>query len=436
MNVFGKFRFGKQPEKKIEPRFENPAADESLAFSPGSPSPDESSLKIEALAKEVTVAATIAVVAGAAAGSLSTPALPVHKLAWSWVSRHERALSGVGMIGGFAFDNYSFRRIDLPNTQILFIAYLVVSATCILWLHRLITRSEQGKPMPRWHSILPMAAQFTLGGMWSAFLVFYTRGAVFATAWPYLLVLVAIFVGNEVFKHYHSRLVFTATLFFFGLYSYTIVTAPIITRQIGNFTFLFAGIVALAIFWLFTGAIRRLGLKQWREARLQIGAGALAVYSVLNLFYFTGVLPPLPLALADSGVYHAVAKKGDIYQAQGEPQPWYTRFGAAPVLHMAPGEGLYFYSAVFAPIKLSTSIVHRWQHYDVARRKWRTVSKVTYAINGGRDGGYRGYTLTHHVAPGDWRVDVDTPDGHVIGRVRFFVEMTPKALPLVGQILH
>jgi hypothetical protein len=428
--------FGKKSEPaKIEPSFvKSSSAEDSLKFAPGNP--DETALDLEIVAKEVAVTATVAVVAGVVAGAVSTPALPAHKVAWGWLTRHERALSGVGMIGGFGFDSYSFRRIDLPNTQILFIAYLLVSAVAILWLHRMIARQEQGKPMPKWHSFLPMAAQFALGGMWSAFLVFYTRGAVFATAWPYLLVLVAIFIGNEVFKHYHSRLVFTAILFFFGLYSYAIVTAPILTRNIGNFTFLFAGIAALGIFLIFARAIRAMGMRQWREARAPIAGGVIAVYAVLNLFYFTGVLPPLPLALADSGVYHAVAKKGDVYQAQGETQPWFTRFGAAPVLHLAQGEGIYVYSAVFAPIKLSTRIVHRWQHYDVAPRKWRTVSKVTYAINGGRDGGYRGYTLTHHVAPGDWRVDVDTPDGHIIGRVRFSVATTPKPIPLVAQTLR
>jgi hypothetical protein len=428
--------FGKKSEPaKIEPSFvKSSSADDSLKFAPVNP--DETALNLETVAKEVAVAATVAVVASAVAGAVSTPALPAHKVAWGWFTRHERALSGVGMIGGFGFDSYSFRRIDLPNTQILFIAYLTVSAVAILWLHRMIARQEQGKPMPKWHSILPMAAQFALGGMWSAFLVFYTRGAVFASAWPYLLVLVAIFIGNEVFKHYHSRLVFTAILFFFGLYSYAIVTAPILTRNIGNFTFLFAGIAALGIFLIFARAIRAMGMRQWREARAPIAGGVIAVYAVLNLFYFTGVLPPLPLALADSGVYHAVAKKGDVYQAQGETQPWFTRFGAAPVLHLAQGEGIYVYSAVFAPIKLSTRIVHRWQHYDAIQRKWRTVSKVAYAINGGRDGGYRGYTLTHHVASGDWRVDVDTPDGHIIGRVRFSVEMIPKAIPLVVQTLR
>jgi Protein of unknown function (DUF2914) len=370
-----------------------------------------------------------AAIAGAATPSQAfvagAVAQPFFKAAFSWIVRYERQLSGAGMVGGFAFDNYAFRRIDLPNTQFVFLGYLSLAAIAILILHGLSERESRGRPMPRWHGILPMAAQFALGALWSAFLVFYSRGAVLGASWPFLLVLIAIFIGNELFKHYHSRLVFTAILFFFALFSYVIVTAPILTRSVGTFTFLLSGIVALFLFALFLRLVRRIGPTQWLSARWWVALGSVGVYATLNAFYFTGVLPPLPLALAAGGVYHFVAKDGDAYRALEEPQPWYTHLGFEPVLHMAPGEPLYVYSAVFAPIRLSADIVNRWQHYDSARKSWRTVSKVAFPINGGRDGGYRGYTITHHVAPGDWRVDVDTADGHVIGRVRFAVEMVP-----------
>jgi len=368
-----------------------------------------------------------------AAGAAAQPFL---KAAFGWIVRYERQLSGAGMVGGFAFDDWNFRRIDLPNTQFVFIGYLSLAAISILILHGLAERAINGKPMPRWHGILPMAAQFALGALWSAFLVFYSRGAVLGASWPFLLVLVAIFIANEVFKKYHSRLIFTAVLFFFALFSYAIVTMPILTRSIGAFTFIFSGIVALGVFALFLKLVKKIGPIEWRGARWWIALGSVAVYAVLNVFYFTGVLPPLPLALAESGVYHFVAKSGDAYSAQDEAQPWYTRFGFEPTLHMAAGQPLYFYSAVFAPIRLSTDIVHRWQHYDTARKSWRTVSKVTFAINGGRDGGYRGYTVTHHVTAGDWRVDVDTADGHVIGRVNFAVEMVPAKVAAPEQVLR
>ena len=161
----------------------------------------------------------------------------------AWIPRYERQLSAFGMLAGFVTDNFMFRRVDLPNTQLIFIAYLVVAAVSILVLHIFNARNDPDTPPPRWHAFIPMATQFALGGLWSGFLIFYTRSAVLLASWPFLLVLAAIFIGNEFFKHYHSRLAFTSTLLFFGLFSYAIVTVPIFTRSVGVFTFLLSGAV-------------------------------------------------------------------------------------------------------------------------------------------------------------------------------------------------
>jgi hypothetical protein len=353
-------------------------------------------------------------------------AVRLRKTIFGWVSRHERSLSAVSMIGGFAFDNYAYRRIDLPNTQALFIGYLTVAGIAIVLLHLFATRARDGKPMPRWHSILPMATQFTLGALWSGFLIFYSRSAVLTESWPFMLVLVAIFVGNEVFSRYHSRLVFTSILYAFALFSYFIVTVPIFTHTVGPFTFLISGLAAFSVFLIFLNIVRWAGREQWRSARLQVLAGSALVYATLTAFYFTGTLPPLPIALMDKGVFHFVKRAGDVYQAQGEPQDWMTRFGRPPVLHISPGQPVYVYSAVFAPIKLSTTIVHHWQHYNRIRHKWQTISDVSFTINGGRDGGYRNYTIQHKIWDGDWRVDVRTADGRIIGRIPFHIENVPQ----------
>jgi hypothetical protein len=343
----------------------------------------------------------------------------VLKRLFAFIARHERSLSAASMIGGFAFDNYAFRRIDLPNTQVVFIAYLAVAAVSMAIMHVLAERVANGKEWRRWRAILPFATQFALGGLWSAFLVFYSRTAVLTASWPFLMVLVAIFLGNEIFKHYHSRLAFAAVLFFFALYSYCIVTMPLVTHSVGVLNFLLAGGVALVIFFALMRVVAGLGPQEWRATRAQVGLGAALVYVLMNIFYFAGVLPPLPIALSAGGVYHYIAKVGAKYKAVAEPQSWSVRFGAPAVMHVKAGEPLYVYSAVFAPVKLNTKVQHRWQRYDAAHYSWRTISTVTYAINGGRDGGYRGYTLSHKITPGQWRVDVDLPNGHIIGRIRF-----------------
>jgi hypothetical protein len=362
------------------------------------------------------------------------------------LTRYERHLSAAAMAAGFVIDNYTFGRIDRPAANIIFTAYLALAAAAIALLHFLQSRADRkldvaaadeqdsapGSEPPgsrfgrRLHATLPAATQFALGGLLSGFLVFYSRSAVFAASWPFLVLMAAIFIGNEAFRRYRDRLVFTGLLFFFLLYSYAIFVVPVLLGRIGSFTFAVSGLLAIIVFVLYLRLLRGLGRERYDQTRFRLVGGALAVLAVINLFYFTDILPPLPLALSNVGVYHAVKRTGNVYTAASEPTPasWLPSF-AKPVLHMAPGEPISVYSAVFAPIKLSTRISHRWQWYDPVRKRWVVQSVVTYPISGGREGGYRGYTIKTKPKSGSWRVDIDTIDGRLIGRVTFDVEAVP-----------
>src|SRR5262249_26712404 len=159
-------------------------------------------------------------------------------------------------------------------------------------------------------------------GLWSAFVIFYGRSAVVAASWPFLLMLVAILVGNEVFRKYHSRLAFACVLLFFALFSYAIFVLPMFTGTMGRQTFLQSGLFAVAAFTLVLMLLWALGPERIRGAWRHIAAGAFGVYAAINLFYFTNILPPLPLALANAGIFHTVTKTGADYQVAGEPQSW------------------------------------------------------------------------------------------------------------------
>jgi hypothetical protein len=175
----------------------------------------------------------------------------------------------------------------------------------------------------------------------------------------------------------------------------------------------------LVLFALRTVGRERL-LKAWRGIVL----GSAGVLAVINLFYFTNVLPPLPLALSYAGVFHSVVKDRDAYRALAErrsPDDWYGFIGAVPIMRVTNGESLSVYSAVFAPIQLKTNVIHVWQRYDETARLWRTESTVRFPIVGGREGGYRAYSIKSRPASGRWRVDIETAEGLLIGRVPFSV---------------
>ena len=352
---------------------------------------------------------------------------------FAWMSRYERSLSAAAMVAGFVADQIFFERVDLWQTQAVFASYVGICFFSITLLHAIEARADRGIARPRWRSVLPIATQFALGGFWSGFLVFYGRSAVLGASWPFILLLAVILIANEVLSRYHERLVFTVVLFFFALYSYTIFALPILVGTISTLVFLASGVVAVGIFALFTILLRVVGRERFLNDVWRIRVGAFAVLIIINIFYFTNILPPLPLAAKAAGVYHSVVRDGAVYTAQEERAgswylgPWRALFGGAPTLSVVPGESLYAYSAVFAPVALATTIVHQWQHYDEGSKEWITLAAISFPINGGRDGGYRGYSAKANPAPGQWRVNVETADGRLIARVRFSVAQV--ALP-------
>jgi hypothetical protein len=355
------------------------------------------------------------------------------------------------MVLGFVVDNFTFGRIDHPGPHIIFVAYLAVAVISIALAHalqaakdremaRLATRDirkgagDGGPESPEYKSItepdrpsrlrawLPAITQFALGGLWSGFLVFYWRSAAIAASWPFLLLLGAFLVGNEAFRKYHARLVFTSLLFFFALYSYAVFVVPVFTKSIGVAMFIVSGVLAIVLYFLFLGLLKVLGRARYRQSRWKLIGGALAITMAMNVFYFTGILPPLPLALADAGIYQSIRHIGAVYVAQAENEPWTARLGLTqPTLHVAPGQKLVLYTAVFAPIKMTTRIAHRWQVWDSRTKHWNTQSEVAFTISGGREHGYRGYSVKSNLRPGNWRVNIVAQDRRLIGRVAFTV---------------
>lgn len=351
------------------------------------------------------------------------------------LGRYRTHLSAVSMLAGFVSDYMLLGRIDLPTTQSLLGAYLLLAAVSIALLHAAEAQAVEGV-LQRWRNLFPMAIQFALGSLWSGLLVFYARTAVFATSWPFLLLLLAIFIGNEIFHRYVSRLVFSTTLLFFALISFSVLIVPIYLHAIGTRIFLLSGGVAVLVFLVYCWILALLGGRRFAPARWKMLGGGLAVFAVLNLFYFTNVLPPLPLALAASGVYQRIHKSGPVYVAVGEAQPWYMRFGWPQTIYLAPGAPVSVFSSVFAPIALSTRIRHEWEWYSPRTHSWIHEGSVTFMVSGGRNGGYRGYTTKHDPANGQWRVDIETEGDRLIGRVRFRVEHT-KTLPMLDHVeLH
>lgn len=347
---------------------------------------------------------------------------------------YERYISPLSLLAGFLSDNFFLlKRVDLFFTNALLFTYLVLAAVGIA----LINLIEAGKVRVGWaiHStpFIPIVMQFCFGGLFSGYLSLYSRSAAVPLSWVFVIALAALLLANERFTRFYMRFSVQIGLYFFSLFSFLEFFLPVVFHQIGPLMFFAAGLLSLAAIAAFITALAKIAPQRFRESRTHALASVGVIFVVFNVLYFGNVIPPLPLALKDAGVYHSVVHLQDgTYQLTGEVVPWYESFlRYNTTFDQSPGGRVYVYASVFAPSGLTTEILQEWQRYDPPSKQWVTTDTISYPIQGGRDGGYEGYSYKGYLTPGPWRVNVVTQYGQLIGRVTFTVVDSTSSPPLV-----
>lgn len=335
---------------------------------------------------------------------------------------YEKFISPLTLIVGFTLDNFALKRVDFVWGNVLLFAYLSVAAASIVLFHLIQSGRLRGK---FFLSLLPfttVAIQFGFGGLFSGFVILYSHSAAYATSWIFVVLLAALMIGNERFRARYTSFPFQVSVLFIALLSFMAFFVPVATGRLGTAVYLASQGIALGAIVLFIRAFWILMPEVFRASKWTVRKALASIVLIFNILYFTNAIPPLPLALKDAGVYHSVRKVGDVYQVKAEPRAWYQQYlNYNTTFHHTPGERIYVFTAVFAPTNLSTTIIHDWEWYDEVQGKWVVKNSVAFAINGGRDKGYRGYSILDNVLPGKWRVNVKN-GGKLIGRVSFVVE--------------
>lgn len=334
--------------------------------------------------------------------------------------RNERYLSGGALLLGFIIDNFTLTRIDLWFDNIVLLTYLTVALLAIIMINFYEEGILRGAFFERVRFVSPLVMQFAFGGLFSGFVIFYSRSASLATSWPFILVLIALLVGNEFFKKKYTRFTFRMSIFFVALFSFLIFYVPVVVKSISAFVFILSGVISIVLM-----TILIYSLKLFIPARIKKSKNALKwsigiIFVAINIFYFTNIIPPIPLSLKNISTHYFIERtvQGD-YLAISEVEKWYNFLIPNNTIYVSPGEPVYVFSSVFAPTKLNTQIFHKWQYYDEANDNWIESDRLGFAISGGRDGGYRGYTMKSNVPEGLWRVDVVTKRNQLLGRVKF-----------------
>jgi len=343
--------------------------------------------------------------------------------------RFEKWISPVGLVYGFIFTSLTLTRVDMWLENFWIVLHLLIAGFGIIALTYFENKAEKSENIS-FHFYLTLIIQFAFGGLFSTFFVFYMRSASLGESWLFLLILLILLIGNELWKKHYSRLVFQISILFISLYLFLVFLLPVIWHRLGADLFIYAGILSLFITFLFTLLLRRYSQEKFNNNHNLIKISVISIFVLMNVLYFTDIIPPIPLSLKTAGVYHGIIKDtAGNYLAQAEPSVWQDYFTRYPVFQAVKGEKVYAFSAVFSPGKFVTEIVHQWQYYDEVKKEWVNYNKIALPVTGGREEGFRTYSLSNSLKDGLWRVRVMIPSGQTLGNIKFEIKnssTTPK----------
>lgn len=338
-----------------------------------------------------------------------------------FIKKYERLLSPGALLLGFIVDNLTLQRIDLPFENILLATHLVIVGACIILINSRERSFFARIGLGGYTGVLRLIMQFSLGALFSGFFVFYTRSGTLVSSWIFFIILLTLLVSNEFLREKYDKIIYQMSLYYIAIFSYSIFLVPILIKRIGVIPFLLSGLFSLIVITLILLLIYKIIPRLIHHHQRSLVASILGIFATFNLLYFTNIIPPIPLSLSERGIYHSVNRTSDGYVITYE-KPFLFFVDWKRNVKIRVGDPVYAYSAVFAPTDINTVIYHDWAFYNEERREWVDAGRIEIPVSGGRDGGFRGYSIKNNVQEGTWRVDVVTERNQLLGRMKFDIE--------------
>lgn len=280
----------------------------------------------------------------------------------------------------------------------------------------------------------PMASQFLFGGLFSAYAIFYSQSATFTGTAIFFALLIVLLVTNEFLRDRLSNLQILVGLYTVVSFAFFTFFLPVITGLLNVVIFLLGALLSLGVTLYLVQLIYHNRPEQSGRQPFGVMAPAMVLIAMLIGFYFLNWIPPVPLSLKHGGIYHDVKRAGDQFELSFERQ-WYQFWKRSDTTFPAD-EPVYCFTAVFAPVDLNTTIYHHWHFRSNDTKPFRHADRIPIKISGGREGGYRAYSFKQGLDPGDWRVDVETEDGRIIGRVAVTVLSQTEEQPRLATVSY
>jgi hypothetical protein len=339
--------------------------------------------------------------------------------------KYESRLEVFFFIGGFVFDAWMVSKPDELFAILQQAAYLFVIAALIHYelLFRLHKWRPEGRMEKLW-KFRNLLLHFLLGTLLNLYSLFYIKSASLLNSLIFLALMIGIILANELPAVKKANVSFKVALYAICLFSFISILYPIILGFVGWTPFGLSLATTLGIFYLQL----KLLLRKLPDQRILFRALIVPGFSVLlvfGFFYYMSWIPPVPLSVKEQGIYHFLEKNEGEFLLSTEKVWWKFWQSGDSDFKAEPGDKLYFYAQIYSPARFKDEVYIHW-YWVNAKGNWEPMDRIVLKIVGGREEGYRGYTVKSNYVPGRWRVDIETAGGQEISRLYFHITAVEK----------
>jgi hypothetical protein len=322
---------------------------------------------------------------------------------------------------GFVLDYFAAEKIDSPPVIIHQLFYLVSIAGLLTGQYLLDAKLVV---LSKWQGLWKyqgLVLHFFLGTLLNLYSFFFFKSASVFTSIVFVLLLVALIAANEMPRFHKASINIKWALLVICTFSFFSMLFPKILGFVGWLPFLLSTVTTGLLFYLhFRWMMGKQGDRlHLMKAFLAPAAGVITAFVFL---YFLGLIPPVPLATKNMGIYHGLEKRDGRYYLSHE-NPWWRFWQRGDQeFNAAPGDTLYVYAQIFSPANFNDEVVIHLLFKD-PRQGWITADRIKMSISGGRQEGFRGFAKKTNFQEGSWRAQVETSDGSELGRLYFNIHI-------------
>lgn len=341
----------------------------------------------------------------------------------------------IAIVGGFIGDIFTLNRIDQVFDNLILIVHMLIVGLMLVFLFARDTKYDKVFASSKYDDIYGTIALFSFGGLFSGFVIFYTRSGSLLSAWPFVLLMLFLMLGTEFYKTFYKKITFQLVLYFVALFAHLIFFVPLLVKDLGAFWFLVSGVLSLVIIKFYFDLLSKINYEKFKLIRKKLIGYIFIVFASFNFLYFTNIIPPVPLSLKFKAVYHSVEVTKDGYITSYEEPSLISFRKRSHIYHWDGVSPVYVFASVFSPIGFETEIRHVWKYFDTENGKWVDISTIPISIKGGRQDGYRGFSFKTSIREGKWRVVVETVRGQDLGFINFTIKKGPLNKALIFEEL-